>query len=133
MKGLRILLTDLAGIGLIILSILTGWIPGPGGIPLFLAGLALLAINHEWAHRLLINVKTHGLRLAELFFRDHPVLMFIYDVVALLLVGAGLLVLVNIHGVVKASAPVLIILGLSLFLGNRHRLQRILRYFSKKP
>lgn len=42
---------------LIILAPLTGWLPGPGGIPLFIAGLAVLASEFEWAQRLLLRVK----------------------------------------------------------------------------
>jgi hypothetical protein len=30
----------------------TGWLPGPGGIPLFLIGIAILATEFEWAERL---------------------------------------------------------------------------------
>jgi hypothetical protein len=42
---------------LLILAPLTGWLPGPGGIPLFIAGLAVLASEFEWAQRLLYRVK----------------------------------------------------------------------------
>ncbi|HEU4946898.1 MAG TPA: PGPGW domain-containing protein [Kribbella sp.] len=42
---------------LIIAAPLTGWLPGPGGIPLFIAGLAVLASEFEWAQRLLYWVK----------------------------------------------------------------------------
>ena len=42
---------------LIIAAPLTGWLPGPGGIPLFIAGLAVLASEFEWAQRLLQRVK----------------------------------------------------------------------------
>jgi hypothetical protein len=38
---------------LVVLSVLTGWLPGPGGIPLFLAGMAVLASEFAWARRLL--------------------------------------------------------------------------------
>lgn len=41
------------GGALVVLSVLTGWLPGPGGIPLFLAGLAVLASEFSWARRLL--------------------------------------------------------------------------------
>lgn len=37
---------------LIIASALTGWLPGPGGIPLFLTGMALLATEFIWAKKL---------------------------------------------------------------------------------
>lgn len=36
----------------IIAAALTGWLPGPGGIPLFLTGMALLATEFIWAKRL---------------------------------------------------------------------------------
>jgi uncharacterized protein (TIGR02611 family) len=35
----------------IIAAILTGWLPGPGGIPLFLIGIAILATEFERAER----------------------------------------------------------------------------------
>jgi uncharacterized membrane protein len=133
MKYIRLILTDLAGIGLIILALLTGWIPGPGGIPLFVAGLGLLAINHAWARRILQQFKAHGLRLAELFFREHPVLMVVYDVVALLLVATGALVILSAHGFWKTAAILLITIGLGLFLGNRQRLRKITAYFRRQP
>jgi len=37
--------TDAAGYGLILLSLAVGWLPGPGGIPLLVAGLGLLSIK----------------------------------------------------------------------------------------
>jgi hypothetical protein len=36
---------------LILAAGLTGWLPGPGGIPLFLIGIAVLATEFEWAQR----------------------------------------------------------------------------------
>lgn len=132
MRVIKIILTDIAGVLLIILAGLTGWLPGPGGIPLFLAGLGLLAINHDWARRLLRNVKTHGLNLANKFFRDHPVLVVVYDIIAGLLVAGGVLLILHIHGFWKTSAVMVIFVGLGLFLGNRKRLQRIVRYFKKE-
>lgn len=50
---------------LIILAPLTGWLPGPGGIPLFIAGLAVLASEFEWAQRLLLRVKEWVRRLTQ--------------------------------------------------------------------
>lgn len=37
------------GTAMIIAAPLTGWLPGPGGIPLFLAGMALLSTEFLWA------------------------------------------------------------------------------------
>jgi len=52
----RIVVGVVGGV-LIIAAPLTGWLPGPGGIPLFIAGLAVLASEFEWAQRLLLKVK----------------------------------------------------------------------------
>ena len=43
----------LVGLMLIVLGLVTGPIPGPGGIPLILLGLATWASEFEWAHRLM--------------------------------------------------------------------------------
>ncbi len=46
-----------AGIVLIIVSPLVGAIPGPGGVFVFAAGLALILQNSEWAKRLYVRFK----------------------------------------------------------------------------
>jgi len=53
-----------SGMTLVLASGLFGWIPGPGGIPLFLAGVAILATEYDWAERfkqrilLLVNISS---------------------------------------------------------------------------
>ena len=39
------------GMLVVILSGTIGWLPGPGGIPIFLLGVAILATEFHWAHR----------------------------------------------------------------------------------
>jgi len=46
-----------AGILLMIVSPLVGAIPGPGGVFVFAAGLALILQNSEWAKRLYVKFK----------------------------------------------------------------------------
>ena len=50
-------LVGVVGGFLILLGAATGWLPGPGGIPLVLAGLGVLASEFEWARRLLLWAK----------------------------------------------------------------------------
>lgn len=40
------------GMTLVIISPFTGVLPGPGGIPIFLIGVAILSTEFEWAQRL---------------------------------------------------------------------------------
>lgn len=47
----------LAGLALMVAAIVTGPVPGPGGIPLFLLGLAVWASEFEWAHRVMLWFK----------------------------------------------------------------------------
>lgn len=131
MRIIKVVATDIAGVGLIVLAILTGWLPGPGGIPLFIAGLGLLAINHEWARKLLSSFKRGGLKLAETFFKDHPILVLLYDFLALLAIGGGIVITLTYRGLTRGLAIFLIFIGLSLLLGNRRRLQRINKFFRK--
>lgn len=47
----------IAGLSVIVLGLVTGPLPGPGGIPLVLLGLAIWASEFEWAHRLMHRFK----------------------------------------------------------------------------
>nr|ALS92479.1 putative transmembrane protein (PGPGW) [uncultured bacterium] len=71
--------TDTAGYGLILLGIATGWLPGPGGIPLVLGGLGLLSINNAWARRLRVWIMDQGGSYVQKLFPKHPVAQAFYD------------------------------------------------------
>lgn len=126
MNTFKRLSIDILGVLLIIGAIVFGWLPGIGGIPLFLAGLELIATNHEWARRLLVRLKKHGVKFTNAFFRNHPLLMMAYDVIAITLLGiAGYLIGTKTNNIIQALAAVLVFFGIGLLLGNRHRLVRI--------
>lgn len=117
---------DTAGYLLIVAAILTGWLPGPGGIPLAVAGLGLLSINNAWAMRLRVFVLKNSGKLAVILFPPNPWIQWAYD--------ALVVVLLVITGVLEARhASVLQMgLGVSAFfialliaLTNRDRLGKL--------
>ena len=48
-KHTRRAIVTIIGLCLIVIAFLIGWIPGPWSIPLFIAGLAVLATEYDWA------------------------------------------------------------------------------------
>ncbi len=117
--------TDAAGYLLLLAAALTGWLPGPGGIPLALAGLGLLSINNEWAKRLRVYLLKHGGRIVQLLFPQNQLVRWLYDALVL-----ALLVLVSVlewqHDAIwKISLGIALFFGaLFLALMNRDRLHR---------
>ena len=72
-RHIRKPITVIVGFTFVLAAGLTGWIPGPGGIPLFLIGVAILATEFEWAERL----RDFVLRIVKWFSeqaRSHPVI-----------------------------------------------------------
>lgn len=55
-----------AGLALMVGAVVTGPLPGPGGIPLFLLGLAVWASEFEWAHRVMMWFKRQLHRYRQL-------------------------------------------------------------------
>ena len=132
MKLFKIIITDLAGFGLIVLAVLTDWLPGPGGIPLLLAGIGLLSINHEWARKILHGIKTNGLKFFDKLFVDHPAVKIFYDSLALAMFAFGVYLLVKLTGFTQTVSLIFVFFGITLFLGNRKRLKKIQAYFKVK-
>lgn len=66
---------------------LTGWLPGPGGIPLFLVGIAILATEFEWAKvvRDWVIEKVHQAGKA---FRAHKVLGTLMVIAGIICIAA---------------------------------------------
>lgn len=68
----------------IIAAGLTGWLPGPGGIPLFLVGIAILATEFAWAKR--VRDKVIGIvEQCGRLFRRHP----FYGTILLIMLATG--------------------------------------------
>lgn len=119
------------GLVLICTAPLVGWIPGPGGIALFLAGIAVLASEFDWAE----SLKSFFLHTVPEEIKNRwqptPRWQTIFDTTALaLLIGAGL------AAYYKWWAPVLSlgIGGICLFMFNRDRLGRLkVRLRRNKP
>ena len=85
--------TDFAGYILVILSPFVGFLPGPGGIALFLAGLGLLSLNNHWARQLREHALKHGGKAIEFLFPRNAKIEWLYDIlVAALLILASVLV-----------------------------------------
>lgn len=65
-------LTLIIGVLLIVLSGLVGWLPGPGGMVIFLLGVAVLASEFTWAER----VRDYILKIlgqVATLIKKHPV------------------------------------------------------------
>ncbi len=129
---LKIIATDFIGVLLIICSALLGWLPGPGGIPLLLGGLSLLASNHKWARNLLNKLKNNGGKLFKTLFNDNPKLKILYDVFSVLLVIiAGLIFGLTRKDFWQGFALVLILLAVSVFISNRERHKSLYKFIQK--
>lgn len=119
-------LTDLAGYLLLIAAILTGWLPGPGGIPFAMAGLGLLSIHNAWAMRLREYVLTHGGTFVRIIFPKNPLFEGAYDaIVVLLLVLAGILAYRRAAAWQLGLAVSAFFFATFIALMNRDRLNRI--------
>ncbi len=66
-------------------SAATGWLPGPGGIPLALGGLGLLSIHNRWAKDLREYLLANGGKVVDLIFPKNQIAQWAYDVVAITL------------------------------------------------
>lgn len=59
------------GIVIIICAGLIGWLPGPGGLPLFLLGITLLATEFHWAEHIRDGI-LGLLKRTMRWIRSHP-------------------------------------------------------------
>lgn len=75
------------GMIFVIAAGLTGWLPGPGGIPLFLIGITILATEFAWAQRLR-DFTLKLVALAGTWLRAHKLLGSFLIIVGLSLAAA---------------------------------------------
>ena len=128
---------NLLGICCLALVPVVGPWPGPGGIPLTLAGLKLLAVNNPWAEKLMAFIQKKGLGLSELIFPEDRRWQLAWDtfIFAGLAVG-GLLFIwpgMELGWQQLVTSSVMSTLGYA-WLQNRRRWRRLLVYLKiKRP
>src|SRR5690606_33726080 len=129
----KIIVLDILGVALMILALLTGWLPGPGGIPLFIIGLSLLAINHEWAERYIDLLKKYADKFGDLIFIEKPTVMWAYDILSGLAFVSGILLLFSRSELwMIPLGTFLFFISIMVFLRNRHRYREWKKRLLKK-
>lgn len=127
----QLIILDVLAALLMITALAIGWLPGPGGIPLFLIGLSLLAINHDWAERYIDILKEHADKISDLIFL--PRLRLFFDIVwpCLLIIG---IVIIYVQSSTVFLSLGLFSLSMSLltFFGNRDRWARFKKYLKAR-
>lgn len=134
------------GLFLVIISPFTGVLPGPGGIPIFLLGVAILASEFDWADRFKKFVLHHAPAWVRRYWRFTPKWLTFFDVCSLMFVGLGVFFswyhveipkfagqlrppfLVMLDGEYQpwwVFASVFVLIGLGIFATNRNRFNKI--------
>lgn len=125
-KHIKRIATDTAGYLLIVAAILTGWLPGPGGIPLALVGLGLLSINNKWAHDLRELLLKSGSKFVKTMFPADPLIQWLYDILVVILLVLVAWLEARHSALWQVSLGIgLFFIALFLALTNRDRLQRL--------
>lgn len=129
----KAVLVDILGFTLILVAIPIGWLPGPGGIPLIILGLSLLATNHEWAERWLNKVKHEAGRAANSVANTDPATKRAIDIFSVLLIaGAVILVTQFTRSVAMTAAISFAIVGTTMLLTNQNRYKKAWNKFRRK-
>lgn len=125
--------TDIAGYVCLILVLPIGLIPGPGGIPLLVAGLGLLSIHNTWAKGLLDYVKKHSQSLRTIFFPRKKALEWFWDIFAILLFTSACFISIYAdQWFFKATGTGMGAVSTTIVLFNRGRLDSLQRRFRRK-
>lgn len=123
---------DVMGVLCIVASGLTGWLPGPGGIPLLIIGLSLLATNHEWAERLLLNLKNNGHKLSEKLFDGSRRVRWAVDLGGIVIIALAVYILSQFtRNTARTAAVSCFLLGITLLAANRRRYSSIKKKLHK--
>lgn len=129
----KAIIVDILGFTLILAAIPLGWLPGPGGIPLVILGLSLLATNHEWAERLLERVKKHAGKAAEKLTGSSPAAKWGIDILSIVFIAAAVYLLSAFTKNLTTTAGIsFTAAGIVLLLTNQNRYARIWKKLTKR-
>lgn len=115
-------MVDILGFTLILVAIPISWLPGPGGIPLIIIGLSLLATNHEWAERLMNRVKEEAFKASKRVADADPATKWGIDILGIVFITAAVILLTQFTRNITTTAAISLSIGaIVLLLTNQNR------------
>lgn len=142
-KTVRKPLVLILGLLLVIISPFTGVLPGPGGIPIFILGMAILASEFAWADRLKDFMLRAVPEWVKRYWHMTPRWLYFFDLVGLTLIVIGIELLLwpvylpvmglhstppffyfipDAHQEWWIAAAIFFVAGASIILFNRNRI-----------
>lgn len=129
----KALLVDILGFTLILVAIPISWLPGPGGIPLIIIGLSLLATNHEWAERLMNRVKEEAFKASKRVTDADPATKWGIDILGIIFITAAVVLLTQFTRNITTTAAISLSIGaIVLLLTNQNRHLKLWRKLFRK-
>jgi hypothetical protein len=126
------LVIDIGGFGLIIAGVLFGWLPGPGGVPLILAGLGLLSLNYIWAEKLMKNFDKKRIEYTDKLLQVDPLTSKLMDGLSVIILAGGIWLVTTQENVfLKGLGVGLAFSGITVLISNKKRLDRVLKRIKK--
>ncbi len=116
---------DIAGFGLVIASPFLGWLPGPGGIPVFLLGLGILARNYDWAENLLKDFEKKRLDFVDKYLVGNKRVAWTIDLLCIGIIALAIFVYLNLsNSILKLATLGAGSFALFIMISNQKRLDR---------
>ena len=132
-KQLKRIAVDIAGFGLIFVSPFVSLLPGPGGLPVFIAGLGILSLNYDWAKNLLKNFDKRYNDFVNKYLVGNKKIAHTIDVLSLIIITTGIYTLTNAENIIlKVFSFGLISFGGFIVISNQKRLEKILKKLKSK-
>lgn len=129
----KAILIDVLGFSCIIIAPFLGWLPGPGGIPLVILGLSLLANNHEWAEKLMHKVRQHSANASKKVTEASPATRWIIDILSIIFIALAVILLTQYTRNIATTAGIsLSAAGIILLATNQNRYKKAWNTFFKK-
>lgn len=129
----KAILVDILGFLCIIAAPFLGWLPGPGGIPLVILGLSLLANNHEWAERLMNRLKQHTANASKQITEASPAVRWAIDILSVILIALAVVLVTQYTQSIAITAAIsLSIAGIILLITNQNRYKKAWNKFRRK-
>lgn len=117
------------GMVLVVVSPFIGWLPGPGGLLIFLGGISVLASEFDWAENLKAVFTEKVPQELKRRWRPTPRWALTFDITCLFLLAVAYLCYLHALYIPVVSFTVA---ASMLALFNRNRLERLKQFFKRK-